>query len=129
MEADDDDCKYHVAWTSSPICPTPGAVTFTVKATVKATGAPLKGATPVTEVFVTSPADCGIGEPALCDDCSTVPGKNSGAMMTEGPPGTYTAPIEFQTGGAWTVRFHFFSTCTDEPAAPHGHVAFHVTVP
>ncbi len=129
MEADDDDCKYHVAWSSTPICETPGAVTFTIVATVKATGMPLKGAAPVTEVIGTSPADCGAGTAPNCDDCSTLLGKNSGQTMTEGPPGTYTAPIEFQQAGPWTVRFHFFENCTDAPNAPHGHAAFHITVP
>src|SRR5258708_31334364 len=114
MEADDDDCKYHLVWSSTAICPEPGAVLFTVKVTVKATGMPLTEAMPITDVSIASP-------PTL--------GDNSGLMMTEGPPGTYTVPIEFQSAGTWTVRFHFFGNCTDAPDAPHGHVAFYVTVP
>jgi hypothetical protein len=129
VEADDDDCKYHLAWSSTPICETPGGTTFTLVATTKADGKPLTGAAPSVEVFETSPADCGADTPANCDQCTTHPGPNYGVHMTEGPPGTYVAPLEFDQKGAWTVRFHFFEKCTDAPNAPHGHVAFHIDVP
>jgi hypothetical protein len=128
MEADDDDCKYHVKWTSSPICEAPGGTVFKVVATYKADGKPLTGAGTVFDVFTTSPADCGAGTPASCDECSTHPAPQVGAV-TEAPPGTYTAPVVFDQKGQWTVRFHFFGDCVDAPDAPHGHVAFHIGVP
>ncbi len=128
-EADDDDCKYHVAWTSTPICETPGASYFTIHATYKSNGSPLIGAAPSVEVFVTSPPDCGAGQP-VCDTCTPHPGPMFTVKMVESSPaGTYVAPIEFDQAGIWTLRFHFFETCADAPNALHGHVAFHVTVP
>jgi hypothetical protein len=99
---------------------------FTIVATDK-TGGPLKGAGTMTEVFTTTPGDQDAA--TYCDDNSTHPSPNSGVIMTEGPPGTYTGPVEFDRPGAWTIRFHFFEHCTDAPTAPHGHVAFHITVP
>jgi hypothetical protein len=125
-EGDDDDCKYHIAWSSTPICEQPGAVTFTMKATRKTDGSPLAGAGPSAEVFTTTPGDQGAA--AYCDDNSNH-GSPSIGKLAEGPPGTYVGPIVFDKSGAWTVRFHFFETCTDAPDAPHGHAAFHVTVP
>jgi hypothetical protein len=128
LESDDDDCKYHVKWSSSAICeqtsPGVGAVIVTVVATHKDDGTPLTGANTVVEFFTTPPGD------ADCDDMSTHPGFNSGVMLTEGPPGTYTGPLYFDAPGAWTVRFHFHEECADIlPTSPHGHAAFHVTVP
>jgi hypothetical protein len=128
MEADDDDCKYHVAWTSTPICETPGASYFTLHATYKSNGMPLAGAAPTVEAFVTSPPDCGAGLP-VCDTCTQRTASYSVVKMVEGSPGTYVAPLAFNQAGIWTVRFHFFDTCDDTPNTLHGHVAFHVTVP
>jgi hypothetical protein len=126
QEADDDDCKYHITWTSTPICEQPGSVMFTVVAAYK-TGGPLKGAGTMTEVFTTTPGDQDAA--SYCDDESTHLSPNSGVTMTETQPGTYVGPVEFDQSGAWTIRFHFFGNCTDAPTAPHGHVAFHLTVP
>ena len=128
LESDDDDCKYHVKWSSSAICeqtaPGVGAVMVTVVATHKADGTPLTGANTIVEFFTTTPGD------AACDDMSTHPGYNSGVMLTEGPPGTYTGPLYFDAKGAWTMRFHFHEECADIlPTSPHGHAAYHVTVP
>jgi hypothetical protein len=124
QEADDDDCKYHVAWTASPICEGAGGVAFKVVATNKTDNTPLTGAGTSAEVFTSSPADAG------CDNVSTHPGPNSGVTLTEGPPGTYTGRVAFDAPGAWTVRFHFHAECEDLlPDSPHGHAAFHVTVP
>jgi hypothetical protein len=127
QESDDDDCKYHVAWTSTPICEKPGAVMFTVVVTNIAGGGPLKGAGTFTEVFTTTPGDQDAA--GYCDNLSTRLSPNSGATLTEGPPGTYVGPIVFDQRGAWTVRLHFFGNCVDAPTAPHGHAAFHITVP
>jgi hypothetical protein len=132
-DGDDDDCKYHVHWTSTPVCEQPGAVTFTVVATRKSDGSALTGARTTTEVFATT-----LGDPraaTYCDNMSHHGSPSFGAMM-ETTPGTYVGAVEFDpippdagTPGAWTVRFHFFELCTDLPDAPHGHAAFHVTVP
>jgi hypothetical protein len=123
----DDDCKYKVAWTSTPICEGAAGVSFTVTITSNVDGKPVtglpNGVTP--EVFLTSPAD------ASCDDQSThlSPGT---ASLTETSPGSgvYRGPIEFDVPGAWTVRFHIHEECEDLlPTSQHGHIAFHVTVP
>ena len=111
---DEDDCKYHVTWTATPICENDG-VTFTVVVTNKGDGTPLTGADMGTEVFFSI----------------LHPGPTPFVNSTEGPPGTYvTKPAKFDQAGDWTVRFHFFENCTDtEEDSPHGHVAFHVHVP
>ncbi|MGO9834388.1 MAG: hypothetical protein ACLP1X_09250 [Polyangiaceae bacterium] len=135
-EGDDDDCKYHVTWTSTPICEgSPGAqfvVTAVYKTRFDSTGAPLPltGANPETEVFTTSPGDWDAA--SFCDDNGGAlgppdPNKNH---LIEGPPGTYTGNIAFNMPGQWTVRFHFNEECYDVlPDSPHGHAAFHITVP
>ena len=124
QEADDDDCKYHLKWSSTPICESAGGVTFTVVVTNKTDNSPTTGAGTRTEVFTTSPGDGG------CDNQTTHPGPNSGLKLTEGPPGTYTGLVVFDAPGAWTVRFHIHEECSDLlPTSPHAHAAFHVTVP
>jgi hypothetical protein len=125
--ADDDDCKYHTTWSASPVCMNDG-VYFVVSATYlaagpdNAAGAPLTGA-------------CTFAELCLND---THPGPNisqrppvGDQKVVEGPPGTYTiGPVQFDEAGDWTVRFHFNEICCDVAAdSPHGHAAFHVTVP
>ena len=52
-EGDDDDCKYHVSWTATPVCAN-ADVTFTVTITRKADGQPATGATPRVEALLTS---------------------------------------------------------------------------
>jgi len=113
-EGDDDDCKYHVKWTSTPVCEGTGGVTFTVTATKKADGSWLTGAGPDAEVFLND----------------THPSPSAG-KSTETGPGVYTmGPIQFDAPGKWTVRFHFYGECDDGPAdSPHGHAAFFVNVP
>jgi hypothetical protein len=100
---------------------------MTLVVTYKDGGKPVTGAGPSSEVFTTSPGDQDAA--TYCDDQSTHLGPGSGAKLTEGPPGTYVGPVAFDQAGQWTVRFHFFESCTDAPTAPHGHVAFHITVP
>jgi hypothetical protein len=121
-EGDDDDCKYHVSYTASPICTNNGTY-FVVKATYLAgTMGPLTGASTFAEVCLSD----------------THPGPNinenppiGAQQVVEGPPGTYTVgPVQFDAAGVWTVRFHFNEFCCDlVPSSPHGHAAFHVTVP
>ena len=113
-ESDDDDCKYHVRWTATPICENNG-VTFTVVATNKTDGSPLTGAGTLAEVYLND----------------SHPAPNSHQTTSEGPPGTYTVgPVLFDAPGKWTVRFHFRIECADLlPDSPHGHAAFYVEVP
>lgn len=113
-EADDDDCKYHVKFTASPVYGNTD-VSFILTATRKADGAPATGANLDAEVFLDS----------------THPAPNSNQHTTESPPGTYKiGPVRFDRAGQWTVRFHLYEQCLDSvPDSPHGHVAFFVDVP
>ena len=112
--ADDDDCKYHVSWTSTSVCESTGVV-FTVVATNKTDGSPLVGGNVEAEVFLSL----------------THPAPTPYVTATEGPPGTYVMqPVRFDAPGEWTIRFHFHEECVDlTEDSPHGHVAFHVNVP
>ena len=124
--ADDDDCKYHVSWTSTPICE--GSVTVTITVTNLADGSPVanipRGV--IIEPFIPSVPD------AACDDKTTHPGPNIGTALVETPAGSgiYTGPVQFDAPGDWTLRFHIHEECTDfYQSSPHGHAAFHITVP
>jgi hypothetical protein len=118
---DDDDCKYHVSWTSTPIGENRD-VTFTVTATTLADGKPAGSSTgvgadanPIIEAYLTD----------------THPAPNTDQAATETTPGTYTiGPVRFDAPGKWTVRFHFYEVCSDIAGdSPHGHAAFFVLVP
>ena len=113
-EGDDDDCKYHVRFSSTPVRQNTD-VSFNVVATQKAGGAVATGAKVDAEVFLNT----------------THPAPNTTQHVTEGPAGTYNlGPIRFDATGRWTVRFHLFETCADDAAdSPHGHIAFFVDVP
>ncbi len=112
-EGDDDDCKYHVTWSSTAICENAN-VTFNMKLTAKAGGAAVTGANPTIEAFLTL----------------THPGQVSNQISQETSAGNYSiGPIQFNAPGQWTVRFHLFQTGCDEPTSPHGHAAFFVNVP
>lgn len=113
-EGDDDDCKYHLSWTSSPMKENED-VTFTVQATEKASGKFATGAQIVAEAFLND----------------THPAPNSGQATVEGNDGTYSiGPVRFDAPGRWTVRFHLHQDCVDlTPDSPHGHAAFFVEVP
>jgi hypothetical protein len=112
-EGDDDDCKYHVKWTSSPVAKDTD-VTLAVVTTYRSDSKPVTGAAPYAEIFL--------------DD--THPGPNTAVKTTETSPGSYTiGPVRFDASGKWTVRFHFSADCTDAVSSPHGHVAFFVNVP
>ncbi len=126
-EADDDDCKYHVSYTYTPICEnndTYFIVTATSLTKSEADGgaAPLTGASTYIETFLgdTHPAPNVDGQPP-----------HGNQIVVEGPPGTYTVgPIQFDAPGEWTVRFHFNEFCCDvADDSPHGHAAFYITVP
>jgi hypothetical protein len=128
MEGDDDDCKYHLVWASSPICEGTPGVSFTVTATTTTDHTPVTGAAMRVETFITAPAG------SDCDDAlaSGHVGPGSEVRLTESTtsPGTYSGNVAFDRAGGWTVRFHLFEECADAPEdSPHGHAAFHVTVP
>jgi hypothetical protein len=113
-EGNDDDCKYHVKFTVTPVRKS-SQVTFTVTATNLVTMQPVTGANVTPEVFLSD----------------THPAPNSGSSTSESPPGTYTVgPVLFDASGMWTVRFHFFESCTDAlNDSPHAHAAFYINVP
>ena len=110
----DDDCKYHVSWTSNPIFENTD-VYFTVVATTTVDGKPATGAN--------------IYDEAYLDDQHEAPPTTQSAV--ESPPGTYKiGPIQFDKPGAWTNRFHLHEDCLDLlDDSPHGHAAFYIDVP
>jgi hypothetical protein len=121
-EGDDDDCKYHVTWTATPICENTGTYFVVTADYLTRNSAPLTGACTFAEVCLNN----------------THPGPNidsrppaGNQTVVEGPPGTYTiGPVQFDAAGDWTVRFHFNEICCDiANDSPHGHAAFHITVP
>lgn len=113
-EGDDDDCKYHIEWSSTPVC-RDGNVTFTVTLTKKADGKPATGAHPYAEIVL----------PPSHTSPNTMP------TSAEPQPGVYAiGPHKFDQPGKWYVRFHFYAECEDFPASsPHAHGAFFVNVP
>jgi len=115
-EGDDDDCKYHVKWTSTPIKRN-NDVTFTVTVTKLTDGSPATMADVQIEAFETNN--------------TTHPTPSLDIQNTESPAGTYkVGPVRFDGMADWTVRFHFYEMCSDVPDdSPHGHAAFHVNVP
>jgi len=119
--ADDDECKYHVTYSITPVCEN-GPVYFTVVATHLTDNTPLTGAYPFAELCLNDT------HPAPTIDAEQPDGQQT---YVEGPPGTYkVGPVQFDAAGQWTVRFHFNQKCTDVlRTSPHGHAAFFVDVP
>ena len=112
-EGDDDDCKYHVTWTSSAICEN-ADVAFSMRLTAMADGSPVTGADPNLELFLNI----------------THPGLVGNQKSQETSAGNYSiGPVQFNAKGQWTVRFHVFPTSCDQPTSQHGHAAFYVNVP
>jgi len=115
----DDDCKYGVSWTSTPIHEN-ADVTFFVTLQQLASVPPLLPATGGVvslEAFLTLLHVADV----------------SRTKSLESPAGSgiyQVGPIRFDAPGNWTVRFHFNEPCSDESAdSPHGHAAFYVQVP
>ncbi len=110
----DDDCKYYVSWTATPIKENADTY-FTVTAIRLSdmTLATCAGIRPDVSLSVS------VGAPAPANP------------STEIAPGVYkVGPIKFTQAGIWTVRFHLFEECSDDPEdSPHGHAAFFVQVP
>jgi len=113
----DDDCKYDVLWTSTPICENV-PVYFTVSAVRRQDNMPLTGANARPDVVLN------------CDH----PIPNTPQPRDPSPevsPGTYVVgPITFDQPGKWVFRFHFNEECLDlVDDSPHGHAAFYIDVP
>jgi hypothetical protein len=113
----DDDCKYDVIWSSTPIRENVD-VTFTVTVKRRADDDAAETSADVTpEIFldVFTPADTA----------------RSTSKETPAGSGSYVVgPVRFTKAGQWTVRFHFNESCSDENEdSPHGHAAFYVNVP
>ncbi len=135
-EGDDDDCKYHVTYTASPICENTGTyfvVTATYQTAHPTVGAPLTGAATFAEVCYEGTQVDTISAAAEAHPVPAVDGRPPAGnqQVVEGPPGTYTiGPVVFDASGFWTVRFHFNEFCCDgADDSPHGHAAFHISVP
>jgi len=123
-EGDDDDCKYHASWTSTPIRKN-AAVTFTLTATDLATNMPL---TPLAADDKTPLTRLDVYEP--CQPLRRGPTQNYTPTIRQTAPGVFTAgPIKFDESGRWVVRFHLYEQCVDGDVSPHGHIAFFVDVP
>jgi hypothetical protein len=121
-QGSDDDCKYQVSYTTTPICENDGTY-FIVQATsLTNPGAPVTGACTFAELCLSDT------HPAPAIDYRPPTGSQK---VVEGPPGTYTVgPVQFDAAGKWTVRFHFNELCCDVVGdSPHGHAAFFVNVP
>jgi hypothetical protein len=133
VEGDDDDCKYHVSWTSTPICASSTlGVYFTVTVTYLGTNTPVsnipayEGILP--EAFIPTTLD------AACDVATThaspTPFAPPGLIETSSTSGVYVGSVIFDQSGEWTLRFHIHEECSDMyDDSPHGHAAFHITVP
>jgi hypothetical protein len=121
-EGDDDDCKYHVNYSVSPLCENNGTYFVVTANYLTRNGAALTGASTFAELCLSDT------HPAPAIDSRPPSGSQ---QVVEGPPGTYTiGPVQFDAPGNWTVRFHFNEFCCDvADDSPHGHAAFHVTVP
>src|SRR5258708_2700372 len=91
-EGDDDDCKYHVKWTSTAVMQNAG-VTFYVKVTRRADGMPAIGANIELDVYLNS----------------THPTPSLDIRSAESAGGNYkVGPVLFDAPGMWTVRFHLY---------------------
>jgi hypothetical protein len=123
---DDDDCKYHVSWTSTPV-QKGKPFTLTITATSKATGEPL------VHIAAQDP-----GKPALsriepfmpCQPSHLAPTADYEAPVTELGPGKFSVgPVVFDESGRWVIRYHFYEECFNNVTTPHAHIAFFVNVP
>jgi hypothetical protein len=100
-KAYDDDCKYLVQWTSTPIRKNE-PVTFTVTVTGLAPAGPITGdGVDAVEAYT----NVGVHVSPSLD-----------TMFKSKGGGVYTVgPIIFDQSGSWTVRFHMFEICSDVP--------------
>ncbi len=122
-EGDDDDCKNHVSWNSTPIRQNQDVI-FTVTTKDLTTSQPLESLSdhklPLSRVEVYQP----------CEPTRLGPPQNCNAEFSETAAGVYEGgPLRFDQPGRWVVRFHFYEQCNDGEASPHGHIAFFLDVP
>lgn len=126
-EGDDDDCKYHVRFTTTPAVTLNGSVTVKVTVTKLADGTPATGAVDAQGNGIALEGYLG------SNAYHVLPNTTPATTVTETPAGSgvYTiTPVKFDAAGVWIARFHLFETCTDElETSPHGHVAFFMNVP
>ena len=124
FSGDDDDCKYHVVFSATPVKVNQN-VTFQLTVTHKSDGSPATGA-------VTSDGN-GLYIQAYEDAMQShvLPNPAPTASETKAGSGVYTiGPAKFDDAGRWVVRFHMFGNCEDTlEDSPHGHVAFFIDVP
>lgn len=113
-ESDDDDCKYHLSFTATPVRVNEN-VTFRVTVTnLAGAKGPVSGA--------------GVNVAGTLD--AALPIANSNPKTTEAPTGTYTiSPIRFPKAGRWVITYHLFEDCMDLEDSPHGHASFYIDVP
>ncbi len=113
-EGDDDDCKYHVAFSANCV-ELNRDVTLTLHVNSRSDDAAVEGATPTTEIYLS--------------DTHLAPNTKPKTVVVA--PGVYKiGPVRFDKPGRWTLRFHLFEECLDaREDSPHGHVAFFVDVP
>jgi hypothetical protein len=113
-KGNDDDCKYHYEWTSTPVYRNYD-IHFTLTLTHLGDGTPATGADPYIEA-------------TLNDQFSAPP---TDSKTKETAPGVYDiGPVQFDMPGMWLVRFHVYHTCLDlVDTSPHGHAAFWLNVP
>lgn len=128
--ANDDDCKYQVAWWSTPI-QFNQQVWFFVQNNYTADGTPL-----TTNTLTGAPVAPNVIAEIEDDSGSGLPPPNAGsAVTTEIQPGLFqigpflmNSPSHLH--GTWQVRFHFNENCINSwDSSPHGHAAFYFTVP
>jgi hypothetical protein len=121
QQGSDDDCKYDVSWTATPICV--GAdVYFTVHATLRVNATTFQSGLPLTDAYPYAEV--------VLDNCTTVASVTQPNPIEFSPGWYQVGPINFTEAGVWSVRFHFNENCLDElPDSPHGHAAFWITVP
>jgi len=123
---DDDDCKYHVTWSSTPIQKNQ-PFTLTVTATNLLSGEPLGNLPDQTPGTVALSRM----EPYVpCDAVHLPPTSTLEAPATETGPGTFSlGPVVLDESARWAMRFHFYGDCFNNSATPHAHIAFFVDVP
>jgi hypothetical protein len=123
---DDDDCKYHVTWSATPIQKNQ-PFTLTITATNKTTGAPLE------TIAAQEPGKLALSriEPFMpCEPSHLAPTSDYEAPVTQIGPGKFTVgPVVFDESGRWVIRYHFYEECFNNVTTPHGHIAFFVQVP
>lgn len=127
LEGFDDDCKYKVTVTTSPICSGTAAVNFKVTVVGAVDGKPATGIADGLNIEVYQPTDA----TAACDSKTNHPSPSTDSLKeTTAGSGVYSGGIIFDAPGQWTVRFHIHEECADIlEDSPHGHIAFRLTVP